>query len=238
MRQFVIIGAGGTASHLIHALVQYARSQGEHQIHVWDADVVEEKNLERQLFYEWEIGNHKAEAFRLRWPSSISAHFEYVGENNIERVVQNGDTVLICADNMAVRRVINTRAKQLADVCVINGGNERHTGSVQLFPRTDGVAGAPALDFASPEFDAANDDVDRSELSCAEIAVLPGGEQTIVANQTVAAMMMAALWRYDNKFHAPTVSTPRTWTKMTFDHREGLVQTSDVRMLKGWDNAS
>lgn len=238
MRQFVIIGAGGTASHLIHALVQYAKSLGEHKIHIWDADRVEEKNLERQLFYEWEVGMHKADAFRNRWTESIAAHLEYVGEDNIERVIKDGDTVLICADNMAVRRLVNARAKELDNVCVINGGNERHTGSVQLYPRTDGVPGAPALDFASPEFEPANDEIDMSELSCAEIANLPGGEQTMVANQTVAAMMMAALWRFDNDAHVPTDANPRTWTKMTFDHLDGLVQTSDVRMLKGWADAS
>jgi molybdopterin/thiamine biosynthesis adenylyltransferase len=207
-------------------------------IHVWDADLVEEKNLERQLFYEHEVGQHKSDAFASRWPSSVSSHREYVGEDNISRVIADGDTVLVCADNMAVRRLVNERAKALDNVCVINGGNELYTGSVQLYPRRDGAPEAPALDFASPEFDPDNDDVDRSELSCAEIAVLPGGEQTMVANQTVAAMMMAALWRYDQDYHLPQEETPRTWTKMTFDHEQGLVQTADVRMLKGWTDAS
>lgn len=238
MRQYVVIGAGGTASHLIHALVQYATTLGPHKIHMWDADHVEEKNLERQLFHNWEVGTHKADAFAHRWPASVVSHLEYVGEDNVARVVQDGDVVFICADNMAVRRVINTHAKTCADVVVINGGNEAHTGSVQLFARHDGEAETPALDWASPEFDPKNDEVDRTELSCAEIAVLPGGEQTIVANQTVAAFMLAALWRYDNQMHTPTETRPRTWTKFTFDHEEGLVQTSDTRMLKGWSDAS
>ena len=238
MRQFVVIGAGGTASHLIHALVLYANAQGGGRIHVWDADLVEDKNLERQLFFPFEVGTHKADAFGHRWPDAIAPHLEYVGQDNIERVVKDGDTVLICADNMAVRRVINERAKGLDNVVVVNGGNERHTGSVQLFPRSDGAATAPALDFGSPEFDPDNDELDRSDMSCAEIAVLPGGEQTMVANQTVAAFMMAALWRHDMGHHNPTDATPRTWTKLTFDHEDGLVQTSDVRMLKGWSDAS
>ncbi len=238
MRQYVVVGAGGTASHLIHALVLYAQSQGTHKIHVWDADTVEEKNLERQLFFPFEVGRHKAEAFGNRWPDDIASHLEYVGADNITRVVKDGDTVFICADNMAVRRVINDHAKTLDTVVVINGGNEHHTGSVQLYPRSDGSATAPALDFGSPEFDADNDELDLSELSCAEIAILPGGEQAMVANQTVAAFMMAALWRHDNNHHLTGDALPRTWTKLTFDHEEGLVQTSDVRMLKGWSDAS
>jgi len=230
MRQYVVIGAGGTASHLIHALVQYATAfPGDGIIHIWDADEVEPKNLTRQLFYPHEVGVHKAEAFEHRWPQMVKAHTEYVGADNIERAVQEDDTILICADNMAVRRLINDRAKTLQYVTVINGGNEEHTGSVQYFERAGGGYVTPPLDFNSPEFDPANDEVDRSALSCAEIAVLPGGEQPIVANQTTAALMLAALWRSDENIY----SVEKQWTKITFDHQEGQVQTSDVRMLKG-----
>lgn len=230
-RQYVVIGAGGTGSHLMHALVQYATTfPGGGVIHIWDADEVEPKNLQRQLFYPHEVGVHKAEAFAKRWPNVCVAHTEYVGEDNIERVVRDDDVVLICADNMAVRRVINDRAKTLENVVVINGGNEEISGSVQYFEMNRSKPFTPPLDFNSPEFDPANDEVDRSALSCAEIAELPGGEQTIVANQTAAALMMAALWRGDNGVYG---SDDKTWTKITFDHSDGLVQTSDVRMLRG-----
>ena len=230
MRQFIVIGTGGTASHLIHALVLYAQSQGEHMLHLWDRDEVEEKNLERQLFYPFEVGHRKAQVLADRYPD-VKAHIDYVGADNIKDVIKDGDTVLICADNMAVRRVINDHCKTLDNVILINGGNEKHTGSAQVYARKDGKPETPALDFRSPEFDAKNDEVDRSNMSCAEIAVLPGGELTMIANQTVAALMMAALWRTDNNYHV--ASDTRTWTKITFDHEEGQVQTSDVRMLKG-----
>jgi molybdopterin/thiamine biosynthesis adenylyltransferase len=229
-RQFCVIGAGGTASHLIHALVNYVDAfPGGGVIHVWDADTVEPKNLTRQLFYPHEVNTLKAEAFAKRWPNMVVAHNDYVGADNIERAVKEDDTVFICADNMAVRRVINDHAKTLDSVTIVNGGNEEISGSVQYYERSDGKPLTPPLDFNSPEFDSANDEVDRSALSCAEIAELPGGEQTIVANQTVAALMMAALWRGDNSVY----DRDKTWTKITFEHDTGLVQTSDVRMLKG-----
>ena len=229
-RQYVVVGAGGTASHLIHALVCYASAfPGGGIIHIWDADEVEPKNLERQLFYANEVGKLKATAFAQRWPEICVDHTEYVGEDNVTRVIQNDDVVLICADNMAVRRLINTHAKTLQNIVIINGGNEKHTGSVQYFERADGHYYTPSLDFASPEFNPQNDEIDRSKMSCAEIAILPGGEQTIIANQTTAALMMAALWRGDNNIY----NKDKNWTKFTFDHLEGLVQTSDVRMLKG-----
>ncbi len=230
-RQYVVVGAGGTASHLIHALVCYAAAfPGGGIIHIWDADEIEPKNLERQLFYANEVGKLKATAFAQRWPEICVDHTEYVGEDNVTRVIQNDDVVLICADNMAVRRLINNHAKTLGNIVIINGGNEKHSGSVQYFERILSVNITPPLNFASSEFDPANDEFDRSEMSCAEIAVLTGGEQTIIANQTTAALMMAALWRSDNDVHDTNI---KNWTKITFDHLEGLVQTSDVRMLKG-----
>lgn len=234
----VLIGAGGTASHLIHPLVVYARaSLPEPMIHIYDRDEVERKNLSRQLFYEHEIGKSKALALAERFPDITRSHLEYVGEDNIESVVKEDDIVLICADNMAVRRVINNRAKTLKNVVVINGGNEEHTGSVQLFIRNKGKNVTPSLDHFSPEFDAKNDKFDRSNMSCAEIAELPGGEQAIIANNTVAALMLTALWRLENiqwklKFD-PDKDTPQ-WTKFTFDHRRGTTQQSDVRLTGGY----
>jgi molybdopterin/thiamine biosynthesis adenylyltransferase len=233
-----MVGAGGTGSHLFHGLYLYALAKGldYHTIHIWDADNVEEKNLERQAFFQHDIGMNKAEALAQRFVTHTRPHKEYVGPNNIELVMQDGDIVFICADNMTVRRLINERAKQLDNVTVINGGNELTSGSVQLFIRKDGVNLTPPLDWFSPEL--AIEDGDRSELSCADIAALPGGEQTIIANQTVAALMLAALWRADNLPWEATydpLTTPAQWTKFTFDHKAGTTQTSDVRLTGGWN---
>lgn len=228
-----MVGAGGTASHLIHALNQYVEAfHGENEgfIHVWDADHVEQSNLSRQLFYPYEIGNFKAETFHQRFPQ-VRAHNEFIGPNNVEDAIQEKDIVLICADNMTVRRLINQRANELDDIVIINGGNEMHTGSVQVFIKTQGKKRTPDLEWLSPEL--LIEDGDRSEMSCDELAMLPGGEQTIIANMTTAALMMAALWRY----HAEVYSSEGApnWTKVTFDHSAGTFQTSDVRLTGGID---
>lgn len=230
---YVVVGAGGTGSHLIHALNQYveATSGEDGFIHLWDADHVEQSNLERQLFYPYEIGNNKALALHERFPVHTRAHEEFIGPNNIEKAIQEKDVVLICADNMFVRRLINERANQLNDICIINGGNEMHSGSVQVFLKTMGEKRTPDLTWLSPELQI--EDEDRSTLSCDALAMLPGGEQTIIANMTTASLMMAALWRVENEVYS-SEGDP-TWTKVTYDFNVGTFQTTDMRLTGGLD---
>lgn len=232
MNSIVMVGAGGTGSHLIHPLIQYMSAKGEFLIHVWDADMVEPKNLSRQLFWQHEVGKNKATCFAERWPNEVVAHEEYISESSIDSAIRDGDVVLICADNMAVRRLINERAKTLDSCVVINGGNETHTGSVQSFIRQDSKNVTPALDFFSPEFNNLDEGADPATMSCAEIAQLPGGEQSVMANQSVAAFMLQALHRAMEKVY----DAEKQWTKMTFDIMAGTVQTSDVRLIGGLDD--
>jgi len=232
MRHVRIIGAGGTASHLLHPLISYLGfDRTDWLIHLYDADIVEEKNLSRQLFFPYDVNMPKTQALARRFGEQVIPHEAYIGEDNVAKAIKSGDIVFICADNMAVRRVINTHCKTLDDVVLLNGGNELYSGSVQIYARLDGKAMTPALDFWSPEFDPRNDGEDRSAMSCAEIAEMPGGEQTVVANNSVAALLLQALARYDiDRFE----ESPQ-WTKATFDIDAGTFQTSDVRLIGGWD---
>ena len=222
-RTLVMVGAGGTGSHLFHPLMCYLDE--DDLVYIWDADHVERKNLTRQLFYEFDLNESKANALTRRFPNRCVAKSEYLGQPNIEKAITDGDIVLICADNMAVRRLINDHAKTLDNITVINGGNEVDSGSVQVFIRRDGQNITPPLDFFSPEFSADSEDPDLATLSCAEIAELPGGEQTVVANNSVAALMLQALVRIDKGVY----ENEEQWTKVTFDVATGLFQPQDAR---------
>lgn len=232
LNSIVMVGAGGTGSHLIHPLIQYMGGKGDFIIHVWDADTVEEKNLTRQLFWTHEIGQNKAECFERRWPHEVVAHADYISEANVVRAIQDGDVVLICADNLAVRRLLDARLQALGSGILINGGNELNTGSVQAFIRKTGKNITPSLRFFSPEFDALDAGADPATMSCAEIAQLPGGEQSVMANQSVAAFMLQALHRAFEQVY----DQEKQWTKLTFDIMAGTVQTSDVRLIGGLDD--
>lgn len=224
-QNYTIIGAGGTASHLIPAL---RRMLGDGDIvHIWDGDKVEEKNLVRQMFEAHEIGAPKARVYEDRYGQQFVAHMMYVGEDNIDRVLKNDDVVFICADNMAVRRIIADKAETLDDITIINGGNEMFTGSCQMYKRVGGQNLSPNITYHAPEM--YNTDPDMASLSCAEIAELPGGEQTMLANMTVAALMLQAYWQADLVW-LPHNTPDKMATKVTFDINKAYWQGSDVRM--------
>lgn len=226
-QQYVVIGAGGTASHLIPVL---ARNVGPQDvIHVWDGDHVETSNLGRQMFDATDVGKPKASVWYDRYPDVVSEHVGWVGEGNIAQVVQEDDIVLICADNMTIRRLVDEQAQRLHNITVINGGNEEHSGSVQVHLRYSGHNLTPPITYHSPEM--MTIDPDRAVLSCAQLAQLPSGGQTVIANMTVAVLMLHALERA--KQGRTTYDEPKQWTKLTFDILDGSWQPSDVRMHGG-----
>lgn len=240
MRNFIMIGAGGTGTHLFHPLATYLNARDEEwSLHVIDGDVVEEKNLTRQLFSPAMITMNKAEAITMGCdPMFIKAYPEYLTEDNIARYIQDGDIVLICADNMTVRKRIEDHARTLLNIVVVNGGNEKHSGSVQLYVRNDGNDVTPRIGFLHPEVTA--EGPDRAVMTCAQAAALPGGEQTIIANLQSATWMLTALWRYDNDLHLLSekqAPSPLTWTELQFDALLGTVEHIDQRMSAHWRTA-
>lgn len=225
MTNFTVVGAGGTASHLIPALARMC--EGDDLIHVWDGDTVEEKNLKRQMFEAHEVGMPKANVWERRFPQRVSPHAEYLDEDRLKTAMQEQDVVFICADNMVIRRYIAERAAEMNYITVINGGNEMFTGSSQLHIRRGGQNISPPITYHSPEINRV--DPDMAALSCAEIAELPGGEQTMVANMTVATLMLHA---YVQSMFTwlPLANPDKQATKVTFDIQTATWQGSDVRM--------
>lgn len=249
---YVMIGAGGTGTHLLAALctyleARYSKSNEDWMLHIMDGDVVEMKNLERQLFTAGHITTNKAvaAASMLNNPDHVYGTPEYLSEDNMERYIRDGDTVFICADNFTVRKRIEDHARKLDNVVVINGGNEQHTGSVQIWVRQNKTNVTPRIGYAHPEIAVRVGD-DRAEMTCVQAAALPGGEQILIANMMTATWMLAALWRHHNdidllelKYDSDTDMTPepgpKTWTELHFDVREGTVDHIDQRLSPYWD---
>ena len=125
---------------------------------------------------------------------------EYLSESNIDRLISDGDYVYICVDNYPVRALIEKYCATLGNVVVINGGNEKDTGSCQDI--------TPKLSFLHPEILAPGEN--RAEMTCQQIAELPGGEQLIVANMASAMFMLTALISFHQKEEL-------VWTEIQFD---------------------
>ncbi|MGA7272969.1 MAG: ThiF family adenylyltransferase [Acidimicrobiia bacterium] len=198
-RNYVQIGAGGTGSFLFPALARYLETYknaggGEYTITLIDGKEVAASKLERQLFFGRHVGDNKAQALAEQYetdPKVIIAVPEYLGPKNISGL-HNGDVILIAADNFPVRARIEKHCLKLDNVTVINGGNEMIDGSLQTWIRRDGSNITPPLSQGHPEI-LRKDKDDPAALSCQQIAELPGGQQTIIANMMSATAMLNAV---------------------------------------------
>lgn len=235
MKSYLMVGAGGTGTHLLPPLLAYLTTfhKGEDQDQDWrlgimDGDSVEVHNLERQLFSPAAVTMNKAKASLLPYPhmKNVVPIEDYLGNGNIGDIIHDGDTILICVDNFPVRGLIESYCNTLRNVVVINGGNERDTGSCQIWVRKDGVNVTPNMSFTHMEIHAPG--IDRAELSCAEIATIPGGEQLIMANMASAQHMLNALDAVNND--------NVTWTELEFALIPPSLVATDYRKLDGWQN--
>ena len=96
-RKIMIIGAGGIGSYL----VSFLNRIGLYEIHVFDDDTVEEKNLTYQNYNLMDVGTKKVEALAETFDIVPQPYFVLVKEQ-----LANYDLVVCCADNLAVRRLL------------------------------------------------------------------------------------------------------------------------------------
>jgi hypothetical protein len=241
MNNFLLVGAGGTGTHLLPALHLYLAAHyaaKDWMLFIMDGDTVEAKNLERQFFDPAAITINKAVAATaaLKDAEHVTAITDYLSEDNIARFIRDGDTILVCVDNFTVRKRIEDHCLTLANVVVINGGNEIDSGSVQLWIRENNENITPRLSYLHPEVAIAVGE-DRAEMTCQQAAALPGGLQTLLANMQSATWMLTALWRYHEELHIGTdANINRSWTELQFDLREAYVWHMDQRASRYWNN--
>lgn len=211
-RPYILVGAGGTGSFLFPALLRYLESyhgnrEERFTLTVIDGKEVAATKLHRQLFFGRYAGNPKATALVEQYDADPTVVFgvpAYLGDENIGGITEDS-VVMIAADNFPVRARIEEHAKTLQNVTVINGGNEMTDGSLQIYARRAGEDVTPPLSQGHPEI-LRDDGRDPSALSCQQIAELPSGEQTIIANMMSATAMLNAVRRlhdWENAENAP-----------------------------------
>lgn len=234
LQTYFLVGAGGTGTHLLPALLTYLRShhanaESEYQVVIADGDIFQAGNMSRQLFSPGLTTVNKAEAMLLMNPGHpIIAVSRYIGKADIETMIMDGDVVLICADNYSIRSLIVDHVKTLPNAVVVNAGNEQTDGSVQLWVRENGQNVTPSLTYGHPEIQFTSEN-DRSEMDCVTLATLPGGEQTLIANMTAATFMLVALQRWHSGIYQEG-----GWTELQFDLRRGQVDHIDMRERRKW----
>jgi hypothetical protein len=225
-----LIGLGGVGGIAARYLVGFlAAASDPVRVLLIDGDEFEPRNAERMLFSS--CGN-KASVVRddlLEFVEggslTLAAVEEYVSAGNLQRLIVEGDVVLLCVDNHATRKLVSDHCRGLRNVCLISGGNDGvgedgagrtqrgSFGNVQVHRRREGVDETPPIDAFHPEIESPRDSL-PDDVSCSE-AVL-SVPQLLFTNLATASALLNAFF-----LHA---CRELRYPELCFDIAEGLMR--------------
>jgi hypothetical protein len=226
-----IVGLGGTGSIVARYAVAYLAAAGcPVRVTLIDGDDFEPRNSERMLFSH--CGNKAAVVrqdlldFVEDSQLTLAALEEYVTPENFDRLIVDGDVVLLAVDNHATRKLVGDFCRErLADVCLISGGNDgvgedtsgraqRGTyGNVQIHRRRGGCDVSPPLSAYHPEIGTPRDTL-PTDLSCTE--ALASAPQILFTNLAAASAMLNAFFL--------VACRALDYPEVCFDIAEGLMR--------------
>lgn len=171
-----IIGVGGVGSMLAPVMMKVAQEV----ITVIDGDVIEKKNLDRQMFGETEIGKYKARVMADRLQCNGVAHWFTDTLMPLDR----SDILFCCADNHPCRRMV-LRACDLSGCKCIIAANETTSSEAYYYqPDWKGTPSDPREYY--PEIGTSEaGDPRRAAMGCT-------GEAQAANPQLASANFMAA----------------------------------------------
>lgn len=185
----VVIGCGGTGSYIIGNLVRQ-----DFTPFLIDGDVVEEKNLKRQEFFENDINKYKSQVFGERYGLPYSTEFLDTAEDLAPLFDEEPcvPVIISAVDNNGTRALINEmfHMEKYPDFVYIGSGNGKRNGQVYVALKKDGeiiYETEVVLDKALQAVDGEN--ARPTLISCAQHANMKGGEQTILANVTAGCLV-------------------------------------------------
>lgn len=224
------IGLGGVGSIVARYGALFLASLGtEARLVLIDGDTFELSNSTRMFFGA--CGNKAAVTRDELLPRftesnlSLLAIEEYLTPDNIGRLIQEGDLVLLSVDNHATRKLVNDHCARLRDLCLISGGNDGVEtdaqgtarqgtyGNVQIYLRCGGRDATPPLTHHHSEIQQPADRL-PSERSCTEL--VGSVPQILFTNLAVASAMLNAFWLY--------LCGALHYSEVCFDIAEGLMR--------------
>ena len=172
----IVVGAGGTGTYFLKEFSRYLAGNCDSikSFHIFDGDIVEDKNLIRQAFTTDDIGLNKAlvmadvldAAFHVPW----RAHTSYLEDlSQLPAGGSNTVNILICAaDNHAVRLLLEEAFEKASTCIYLDAANEFSTGEVIFAYKKDGCTLSPVRSSYFPAIKNA-DLRKRTEMSCEEL---------------------------------------------------------------------
>lgn len=107
-----VVGCGAIGSHVCEQLAR----MGCKEVHIWDFDKVEPKNIVNQMFFEYDIGNKKVDACE-NMMKQINPDINVVKhETGITAPYIVNGYVFLCVDNIDLRREI-VKANEMNPHC-------------------------------------------------------------------------------------------------------------------------
>jgi PRTRC genetic system ThiF family protein len=209
-----VIGAGGTGSSVMYALVRQHKAMlawghpAGLEVTLQDGDTISTSNLVRTPFTEAEVGLRKATVLVGRINAFAGLRWKAETRRFGPRDTLGGDDVVIgCVDTRAARRTIETAARRAATVSyLLDFGNSADSGQFVLGQPANPVnAGAelrlPTAAELFPEItDRRLDGDDQPSCSAAEAL----DRQHPFINETLATLglaMLCRLFRYGRIAH-------------------------------------
>lgn len=180
-----IIGCGGGGSWIFPALIRVATDS---VIHLWDADVLEPKNLDRQLFSEQHIGMNKAEALKSIYGGTAEVHEEYFFHGSR---IEEASLIICCADNHVARRACLDKADEIGGRCLIAGNEYTEAEAYFYAPEMKNTLNDPRV-FA-PEILTDTDGDPRSPEGCTG-TIIQEKPQLVIANITAIDFALRLMW--------------------------------------------
>ena len=234
VRSIKLIGLGGVGGIVArYGAAFLAGVEADTRLVLIDGDEFEPRNAERMLFSS--CGNKAVVVrddllpFVAESSLTLVAVEEFVAPGNLDRLLGEGDLVLLAVDNHATRKLVADRCQELDDSCLISGGNDgvgedvsghpqRGTsGNVQIQIRCEGRDLTPPLHAYHPEI-AKPADVPPFAESCTE--ALLHVPQILFANLLTASAML-------NAFYLHACGALR-YPELCFDLAEGRMQPLDL----------
>ncbi len=234
-----LIGLGGTGGIVARYLLMYlAALDAPVRAVFMDGDEFEPKNSERMFFTDY--GNKARVVVEDTSPMlrgsalTLTAVEEFVTPENVDRLIRDGDIVMLAVDNHATRKLVAQHcAEKLQNICLISGGNDGvgkdslgrvlggTYGNVQIHIRRDGRDLTPSLFAYHPEIAEPADKL-PTDVSCTEaLASVP---QILFANLASASAMLNAFYLH--------VCRDLHYAEACFDIREALMRPTDLPLPK------
>lgn len=191
----IIVGAGGVTSYMLPAL----KNSFDLKLTLIDADILEKRNLDRQLFRNNHVGQHKAVAlmrtynFRKDDGNVITTYFDSeMLETEYKFWFSEADIFICCADNHPARRDLLSAGKVMGKPVLVCA-NEYSTSQAYLYvPSLEEQYSGVNPCTRYPEILTSNE---GSPIRCQGDA-LEATPQLAIANQVSASLGNLLLWNW------------------------------------------